>query len=104
MALGDSVEAERCAAAVNGNVAGDIELYCGMTAEQLEAFTEAILEWFSEEREAQIAAAAGVQRIAIIGLARRIAVDVETMDQAIIELDRAVAIAVEVQREGRGSD
>ncbi len=49
--------------------------------------------------EAKAAEQAGVQRQAVIALARRISADVDDFDRALRELERAVAIAVDVGAE-----
>ncbi len=102
-ALGDSLNAEKCAAAINGDVEGDVRVYCGMTRRQLDALVDRLLGALEKREAARQAEAAGVTRFAVIGLARRVAVDtdVQTVDQALTELERAVEIAIESQQSER---
>jgi len=52
---------------------------------------------------AKRAADAGIRDRAIVFLAQRIASDTETFDQALTELERAVEIAIDVQKRGMRS-
>ena len=70
----------------------------------VDAMPEKMVAIFEKKEEAQRAESAGVQRFVILQLAKRIT-NVETIEQALIELDRAVEIAIKVQEEGaRGSN
>jgi tetratricopeptide (TPR) repeat protein len=60
-----------------------------------------LLETMADRPVARAAEAEGVREQAIIALAGRIAENVEDFDQAMREMERAVEIAVEVQRESR---
>jgi len=59
-----------------------------------------LLEVLDRRGEETAAETAGVHRTAIIQLAKRISENVEDLDQAFRELERAVEIAIEVQQEG----
>jgi tetratricopeptide (TPR) repeat protein len=69
-----------------------------------DAVAEKMVAAFEKTDEARRAESAGLERFALIALAKRIT-NVETLEQALIELDRAVEVAIKVQEEGaRGSN
>ncbi len=69
-----------------------------------DAVAEKVVDAFGKREQARAAEEAGVHRIVIMALAKRIT-KVETLEQALVELERAVEIAIEVQQEGaRGSN
>lgn len=69
-----------------------------------DAVSEKVVNAFEKREQARAAEEAGVHRVVIMALAKRIT-KVETLDQALVELERAVEIAIEVQCEGaRGSN
>ena len=99
-----------------GNITNSqIAVQCGGTAQQVadllagqqksqESIDKvlALVETFSAQTaELQRMKDAGVTEPALIELARRISADVEDLPQAIIELQHAVDVAVEFQKEGR---
>ncbi|MBP7243185.1 tetratricopeptide repeat protein [Amaricoccus sp.] len=61
----------------------------------------ALVRRLTGTHEAEAAHAAGVTDERILGLARRIVVDVPDLDRAFTELERAVEIAIEVQTRGQ---
>jgi hypothetical protein len=63
----------------------------------LAAKVDRLLALAESKGDTQAATNANVQIEAIVGLAKRIAADVEDFDQAFAELERAVAIVIEVQ-------
>jgi hypothetical protein len=65
----------------------------------VDALPEKIVAIFEKKEEARRAESAGLERFVILALARRIT-NVETVEQALIELERAVEIAIKVQEEG----
>ncbi len=67
--------------------------------DRAEALLERLLR--SQEQGVRAAAQEGVREREIIALARRIAADVQDFEQARRELERAVEVAIAVQREGR---
>jgi tetratricopeptide (TPR) repeat protein len=75
---------------------------------QIAALTDTVTRLVAEIRAMSISKEADKAKIpeeVIIGLARRIAADITNIDQALRELERAVGIAIEIQRDGtRGSN
>ncbi len=70
----------------------------------VDALPEKLVAIFEKKEEARRAESAGLDRFLILALAKRIT-NVETVEQALIELERAVEIAIKVQEEGaRGSN
>lgn len=68
---------------------------------ELNAKLDKLVTAHEERGETASAEKAGVSRDVIIQLAQRINADVDDFDQAMLELDRAVAVAVDVVEEGR---
>ncbi|MEM7188229.1 MAG: tetratricopeptide repeat protein [Pseudomonadota bacterium] len=101
--FGDTAKAERCAIAIAGDVERDVILHCGMSRAELDKLVDRLVSTLDQRSAAREAEAAGVTRFAVIQLARRITVSVESVDQALIELDRAVGIAIKVQASGAGT-
>jgi tetratricopeptide (TPR) repeat protein/pimeloyl-ACP methyl ester carboxylesterase len=66
-----------------------------------DAIVEKLLDELSERGDTKHAEKAGVSRQVIIQLAKRINAGVDEFDQALLELERAVGIAVAVAEEGR---
>ena len=81
--------------------------------EKMDALPDAVADKVAEKLVAELdrreeikaAQSSGVERFAIVQLAKRIGRDVKDFDQALLELERAVEIAIKVQAEGaRGSN
>ena len=69
-----------------------------------DAVAEKVVAAFEKRDEARRAESVGLERFVILALAKRIT-NVETVEQALVELERAVEIAIKVQEEGaRGSN
>ena len=76
------------------------------TEKQLDELPDVVVEKLMAalaERDTASAKEAGVSPEAIIRLAQRINADIDNFDQALLELKRAVSVAVEVAEEGRRS-
>lgn len=73
-------------------------------AERLARIEAMLMEAVAEGPKVSQARANGITDEALIGLARRIASDVEDADQAFVELERAVDLAIQVQSYGAQSD
>ncbi|WP_347268685.1 hypothetical protein, partial [Paracoccus sp. (in: a-proteobacteria)] len=86
-----------CGVAAGGNVRDTI-VNCYDTSPEQEKII-ALLQGI-DRRLADQARQFGIQEKAIIELAQRIAPNTETFDQAQVELDRVVGIAIDVQRRG----
>ncbi len=69
----------------------------------LNAKVDRLVTVLTERGETANAEEAGVSPEAIIRLAQRINADIDDFDQALLELERAVGIAIEVAEEGRRS-
>lgn len=72
-------------------------------AERLTRIEAMLMEAVADGPKVNQARESGVTDDALIGLARRIASDVEDVDQAFVELERAVDLAIQVQSDGAQS-
>ena len=68
-----------------------------------DAIVAKLMEALAKRGDTAGAERAGVSSEAIIRLAKRVKVDIDDFDQALLELERAVSVAVEVANEGRRS-
>ena len=82
---------------IHGLDADDID---ARLARQKAAIVAELVAAFHASSGAAVAQAAGVSSDRILALARRIAADVPDLDGAFAELERAVAVAIEVQTRG----